>query len=31
MDLTVIGGMIGAIAFIAVGDTLEGGNPLHIL
>lgn len=31
MDLTVLGGMIGAIAFIAVGDTLEGGNPIHIL
>jgi chemotaxis protein MotA len=31
MDLTVLGGIVLALAFIAVGDTLEGGNPVHIL
>lgn len=31
MDLTVIGGMVLAISMIAIGDTLEGGNPIHLL
>lgn len=31
MDLTVLGGMVLAISMIAIGDTLEGGNPIHIL
>lgn len=31
MDLTVLIGMIGAVASISVGDLLEGGNPLHVL
>ena len=31
MDLTVIGGIILALAFIAIGDTLEGGNPSHLV
>ena len=31
MDLTVILGMVISIASIAVGDIMEGGNPLHVL
>ncbi|HLD23094.1 MAG TPA: flagellar motor stator protein MotA [Sulfuricurvum sp.] len=31
MDLTVILGIIGAIAAISTGDLLDGGNPLHII
>lgn len=31
MDLSVILGMLGAIASISVGDVMEGGNPLHLL
>lgn len=31
MDLTVILGILGAIAAISTGDIIEGGNPLHIL
>ncbi|HEX5623228.1 MAG TPA: flagellar motor stator protein MotA [Sulfuricurvum sp.] len=31
MDLTVILGIIGAIAAISTGDILDGGNPLHII
>lgn len=31
MDLTVILGIIGAIASISTGDIIDGGNPLHIL
>jgi len=31
MDLTVIGGIIGAIACISIGDIMDGGNPIHIL
>jgi chemotaxis protein MotA len=31
MDLTVLGGMVLAISVIAIGDTLEGGNPIHLL
>ena len=31
MDLTVIGGIILALACIAIGDTLEGGNPAHLI
>ena len=27
MDLTVILGMLGALASIAIGDLMEGGNP----
>lgn len=31
MDLTVIIGMLGAIASISIGDLMEGGNPIHII
>lgn len=31
MDLTVILGILGAIASISTGDILDGGNPLHII
>lgn len=31
MDLTVIIGMIGALASIAIGDIMEGGNPAHVI
>jgi len=31
VDLTVILGIIGAIAAISTGDLLDGGNPLHII
>ncbi|MDO9055664.1 MAG: flagellar motor stator protein MotA [Sulfuricurvum sp.] len=31
MDLTVILGIVGAIAAISTGDLLDGGNPLHII
>ncbi len=31
MDLTVIIGMIGALASIAIGDLMEGGNPAHVI
>ncbi len=31
MDLTVILGILGAIASISIGDIIEGGNPLHLL
>ena len=31
MDLTVILGMVLALASISIGDIMEGGNPIHIL
>lgn len=31
MDLTVILGMVLALASISIGDIMEGGNPVHIL
>ena len=31
MDLTVILGMVISVTSIAVGDIMEGGNPLHVL
>ena len=31
MDLTVILGMLGALASIAIGDLMEGGNPAHVI
>ncbi|MDD3325079.1 MAG: flagellar motor stator protein MotA [Sulfurospirillaceae bacterium] len=31
MDLTVILGMLISVACIAIGDLMEGGNPLHVL
>ncbi|MGE4457239.1 MAG: flagellar motor stator protein MotA [Arcobacteraceae bacterium] len=31
MDLTVILGMLGAVASISIGDLMEGGNPLHVV
>jgi chemotaxis protein MotA len=31
VDLTVILGIVGAIACISIGDLLEGGNPVHII
>jgi len=31
VDLTVILGIVGAIASISTGDLLDGGNPLHII
>ena len=31
MDLTTIGGLIGAIISLCIGDFLEGGNPLHLI
>ncbi|MFZ2890410.1 flagellar motor stator protein MotA [Sulfuricurvum sp.] len=31
MDLTVILGILGAIASISTGDILDGGNPVHII
>lgn len=31
MDLTVILGILGAIAAISTGDILDGGNPIHII
>ncbi len=31
MDLTVILGILGAIASISIGDLMEGGNPAHVV
>lgn len=31
MDLTVIIGMLGALASISIGDLMEGGNPVHVV
>ena len=31
MDLSVILGMLGALASIATGDIMEGGNPAHVI
>ena len=31
MDLTVILGILGAIASISIGDLMEGGNPIHVV
>lgn len=31
MDLTVLGAMVAAIASIAIGDLMEGGNPAHLI
>lgn len=31
MDLTVILGILGAIASISIGDLMEGGNPVHVV
>lgn len=31
MDLTVILGILGAIASISTGDIIDGGNPIHII
>lgn len=31
MDLSVVIGLIGAIAAISIGDLLEGGNPIHVI
>ena len=31
MDLTVILGIVGAVASISIGDLLDGGNPVHII
>jgi chemotaxis protein MotA len=31
VDLTVILGILGAIATISIGDLMEGGNPVHIV
>jgi chemotaxis protein MotA len=31
VDLTVILGVLGAIAAISIGDLLDGGNPIHII
>lgn len=31
MDLSVVLGILGAIASISIGDLLEGGNPVHIV
>lgn len=31
MDLSVILGMLGAVAAISTGDLLDGGNPIHII
>jgi chemotaxis protein MotA len=31
VDLTVILGILGAIASISIGDLMEGGNPLHVV
>jgi chemotaxis protein MotA len=31
MDLTMLGGIVLAFTTIAVGDIMEGGNPVHIL
>ena len=31
MDLTVVLGILGAIASISIGDLMEGGNPLHVV
>ncbi len=31
MDLSVLIGMIGAVASLSIGDIMEGGNPLHLL
>ena len=31
MDLTVILGILGAIASISTGDLMEGGNPIHVV
>ena len=31
MDLTVILGIVGAVASISIGDLLDGGNPIHII
>ncbi len=31
MDLTVLLGTLGALASIAIGDLMEGGNPAHVI
>ncbi len=31
MDLSVILGMVGALATISIGDMMEGGNPVHVV
>lgn len=31
MDLTVLIGLLGAIASISIGDIMEGGNPVHVI
>lgn len=31
MDLTVVLGILGAIASISIGDLMEGGNPVHVV
>lgn len=31
MDLSVILGILGAIASISIGDLMEGGNPVHVV
>ena len=31
MDLSVIVGMLGALATISIGDLMEGGNPVHVV
>jgi chemotaxis protein MotA len=31
VDLTVVLGILGAIASISIGDLMEGGNPLHVV
>jgi chemotaxis protein MotA len=31
MDLSVILGMVGALATISIGDIMEGGNPVHVV
>jgi len=31
VDLTVILGILGAIASISIGDLMEGGNPIHVV
>ncbi|HEX5711388.1 MAG TPA: flagellar motor stator protein MotA [Sulfuricurvum sp.] len=31
MDLTVVLGILGAIASISIGDLMEGGNPIHVV
>jgi len=31
VDLTVVLGILGAVASISIGDLMEGGNPLHVV